>query len=770
MFVAFLGLATSIRPRPAVISHSSLKIPNNDNGFACNMCQGLVQSIEDYLKAGETEAAIEKLLDKACAALPAPYTSLCTSMVQLYLPTIIAWIDKEISAFDICTKIGLCQNGMPVRQPLKLPPQDNGVGCTICQEIVRAVDDFLDDGKTQEEIIEEVDLLCAKLPELYAPLCTQLVQQYMPAIIKWLEQEIEILDICTKLGLCKVSGIRPVRIPVNANNGIACDTCKQLVSYVETLLEEQKTQQEIIALAQQLCEQIPSPYGTICDALVAQYIPQIISWLEQEIEVFDVCRKLGLCTDAVRSPRVPIPAGANNGFACDTCKQLVAYVETLLEEKKTQEEIIALAQKLCDQIPAPYGTICDALVAQFIPQIISWLEQEIEVIDICNKLGLCTDVAIVARVPIPANAHNGFACDTCKQLVAYVETLLEEKKTQEEIIALAQQLCDKIPAPYGTICDALVAQFVPQIISWLEQEIEVIDICRKLGICTEAVKKARVPIPAGANNGFACDTCKQLVAYVETLLEEKKTQEEIIALAQKLCDQIPAPYGTICDALVAQFIPQIISWLEQEIEVIDICNKLGLCTEAIKKARVPIPAGANNGFACDTCKQLVAYVETLLEEKKTQEEIIALAQKLCDQIPAPYGTICDALVAQFIPQIISWLEQEIEVIDICNKLGLCTEAVKAPVHRNPRLPKLAARAAENGLGCTVCKKFVQWVEKEITDYSVPALWKLVSVDCQKIKYLAKFCSLITEQDIDTILGLILNKLPPAKVCEWIKIC
>jgi len=388
-------------------------------------------------------------------------------------------------------------------------------------------------------------------------------------------------------------------------------------------------------------------------------------------------------------------------------------------------------------------------------------------------LGLATSIPprpLAPRQPIlavPAN-DNGVACTICQELVRAVDDYLDDGKTQEEIIAELDILCNKLPATYATLCSSLVAQYLPVIINWLEQEMEIIDICTKIGLCKNSAKHI-VRVPAGAKNGLVCDTCKQLVSYVETLLDDGKTQAEIIALAQKLCDTIPAPYGAICDSLVASFIPQIIAWLEKEIEVLDVCRKLGLCTEAVKKIR--IPAKADNGFVCDTCKQLVAYVETLLEEQKTQEEIIALAQKLCDKIPAPYGAICDSLVASYIPQIINWLEQELEVIDVCRKLGLCTEAVKkAPVKAARRPNTLAERAHENGFGCSICKDFVQWVEKELTDYSIPALWKLVSVDCQKVKYLCKFCALITEQDIQTILNLILNKLPPAKVCEWIKIC
>ena len=73
----------------------------------------------------------------------------------------------------------------------------------------------------------------------------------------------------------------------------------------------------------------------------------------------------------------------------------------------------------------------------------------------------------------------------------------------------------------------------------------------------------------------------------------------------------------------------------------------------------------------------------------------------------------------------------------------------------PRKTTLASRAAQNGIGCDVCKQFTQWAEKELTDLTVTGLWKLISVECPKVPYISKFCALITEEDIQTILNLII---------------
>jgi len=294
-------------------------------------------------------------------------------------------------------------------------------------------------------------------------------------------------------------------------------------------------------------------------------------------------------------------------------------------------------------------------------------------------------------------------------------------------------------------------------------------ICTTIGLCTEtkAKKPRSIVIPKGADNGFACTICQDVIRLIDDYLEDGKTEQEIIDLVTKYCDMIPAPYGTICDALVAQYIPTIIQFLTEELDPEVICSTIGLCTET--KAKKPrsqaISKTADNGFTCTLCENVIRMIDDFLKDGKTEQEIIDLLTKYCEMIPAPYGTICDSLVAQYIPAIIQYLTEKLTPDMICTKIGLCTETQK--VHAQPR--KIQQRA-EDGVGCDVCKDFIDWAEKELKEYSTAALWQLVSVECPKIPHLSKFCSLITEGDISTILNLIISKLPSKTFCEWIKFC
>jgi len=76
-----------------------------------------------------------------------------------------------------------------------------------------------------------------------------------------------------------------------------------------------------------------------CDMFVKEYGRQIIQYLESGVPPSEVCEAMGECP----------------GSYCDTCTTLMFYVELLLKDNATDEEILALFEQLCQYIPSPNG-------------------------------------------------------------------------------------------------------------------------------------------------------------------------------------------------------------------------------------------------------------------------------------------------------------------------------------------------------------------------------------------------------------------------------
>ena len=80
---------------------------------------------------------------------------------------------------------------------------DSTQKCIMCKFYVSMIDDYLKQGGTVEEITKKVEALCAYVTEKYRPICTTLVDTFVPTIIQYLEQKMESHQICIAIKFCK---------------------------------------------------------------------------------------------------------------------------------------------------------------------------------------------------------------------------------------------------------------------------------------------------------------------------------------------------------------------------------------------------------------------------------------------------------------------------------------------------------------------------------------------------------------------------------------
>jgi saposin len=276
-----------------------------------------------------------------------------------------------------------------------------------------------------------------------------------------------------------------------------------------------------------------------------------------------------------------------------------------------------------------------------------WLQEGLKSLEICKKIGLCTDLS--------RNA-DGVACDMCQTVVKKIEELMVDKKIEAEIIAACKLLCLKIPAPYSTLCDLFVTQYVPVIMKWLQEGLKSLEICKKVGLCTDFARQA---------DGVACDMCQTIVKKIEELMVDTRIESEIIAACQKLCVKLPAPYSTLCDALVAQYVPVIMKWLQEGFKSLEICNKIGLCDKAL--ARIPIDE--ENGITCDICKDFFKWAGKEIE-KYTVPFLWKLVNEKCPKVPY-LRNFCKIINEQNIETFVNLLVSAVSPEKACQFIRIC---------------------------------------------------------------------------------------------------
>ena len=74
---------------------------------------------------------------------------------------------------------------------------------------------------------------------------------------------------------------------------------------------------------------------------------------------------------------------------------------------------------------------------------------------------------------------------------------------------------------------------------------------------------------------------------------------------------------------------------------------------------------------CLTCKMVVKIVEKYLKDGKKVDEIVKKVETYCQYVAEDVRSICDQLVEEKIPEIIAYIEKQIETHDVCNFLDYC---------------------------------------------------------------------------------------------------
>ena len=78
-------------------------------------------------------------------------------------------------------------------------------------------------------------------------------------------------------------------------NDVDCTMCQFGVSYIESMLSDQQSIDQITKQCEQMCLYVEEDVRDICDAIVEEYIPQIIEYIRTEMSSMDICKELGIC-------------------------------------------------------------------------------------------------------------------------------------------------------------------------------------------------------------------------------------------------------------------------------------------------------------------------------------------------------------------------------------------------------------------------------------------------------------------------------------------
>jgi len=270
----------------------------------CSVCQLVVSFTEKWVQNNATEAEILSYLDNLCADLPV-LGAQCTSVVNQYAPQLIAYVVNKENPQTFCSQVGLCSNQLVQSAQSQKREEEQSV-CPICQLVMSSIEAWLAQNATEQEIIAQLDVLCAALGPLSSS-CDSLVSTYAPEMIQWVEKNENPAAFCAQVGLCtnsthaeqvKLRNKREESEETEEAQSALCQICQVVVSYVDQFLQQNNTVSEIETELDNFCNALPSPLSGFCTSMVSSYLPQMIQWIVKKEAPAAFCGQVDLCSSA----------------------------------------------------------------------------------------------------------------------------------------------------------------------------------------------------------------------------------------------------------------------------------------------------------------------------------------------------------------------------------------------------------------------------------------------------------------------------------------
>ncbi|GBP82642.1 hypothetical protein EVAR_48523_1 [Eumeta japonica] len=424
---------------------------------------------------------------------------------------------------------------LPVERMFVNLPEGKNM-CEFCQYFLHYLQVELSDTNNEERIKEVVEKACDHLPNSINGECKQFVSSYGPAVIALLVQEIDPASVCPALGLCpNTSEVRRVAINSDKSN---CPLCLFAVEQLETVLKNNRTEENIRHALENLCTHLSQKLRTECTDFVDTYSKQLIEMLVADMNAQEICVYLKLCKDEIpdllkivtttsespidkyhnhpqlrgdrnnyRKPMLPKKMLQNTGFGdietneipdntaggrpikpfgqktvCVICEFVMKEIDDEIKDKHNEDEIKRIVHNVCNHMPKSVRANCDQFVDKYADLIISLLAQELDPAEVCEELKLC-DPELLQNIDVHKIKEEILDCAVCETVVMAVQKVLSNDKVDRNIVHIVEKSCNLLPARYYDRCHTLMEIYGDSVIHLIE-ELGTKGVCQKIGLCT----------------------------------------------------------------------------------------------------------------------------------------------------------------------------------------------------------------------------------------------------------------------------------------------
>ncbi|KAL4451414.1 hypothetical protein ABPG77_009486 [Micractinium sp. CCAP 211/92] len=298
------GQLAMLRPDGEQLQHSP-----------CEYCQDVVRTLEEFVTDPQTQATVSTFLQgSVCSSLPADFAQMCKQEVPVLVSAAAAEIAGALTPSDVCGLFGVCPNAVAA---LGLPAMQGPFDCPFCKLAVETFIARIEDPQRRAQIEQDMRDACSNLDAEAKARCLQDVADLFRALDNLLhdvdpEGVCEVAEFCSqhdsiegteagrrgRASAAKLAhALRALATGGPAASGASndlCQNCKTIVLEAAAILQDPKTQAELLDYAKQGCS-IFQDFKAQCEQYVILYGPLVFNMAISYLQPDSLCASLGYC-------------------------------------------------------------------------------------------------------------------------------------------------------------------------------------------------------------------------------------------------------------------------------------------------------------------------------------------------------------------------------------------------------------------------------------------------------------------------------------------
>lgn len=265
-----------------------------DNNDICVACEDMVFNLRNTFGNSIKE---DEFLSICKAYNIETLSSQCDLIKEQCMAEFILLLNSKITSSSICTSV---QSSNATINAL-LNSNSENIKCEICEKFLQDVKNFLNSESIKLGIQNVLKTICDLTPDKVKKECIYYTHKYYEYFYKLVEK-LDPKRICSGFSVY-TSLIKETVYANNFENWAVspfntelCSTCKQLVKFIQKLLNDQQTDEEVKSVVKKICKLIPSKTKVEkCEQYVIKYTDLIIGVLAVEADPSLVCPMIKLC-------------------------------------------------------------------------------------------------------------------------------------------------------------------------------------------------------------------------------------------------------------------------------------------------------------------------------------------------------------------------------------------------------------------------------------------------------------------------------------------